>query len=375
MTQILIPAGYHTAFSGEALDVHEEGKSLLSMSRGIAVVLIGVYLGALAFQMFTHEHLYGSLDAREGREQRTRRAFGRQLLNPARSTGSYQGAFKLDGTDAEKQESSEEDVDVRPVVVPELNLWFAIVILLLLLGCTFPLLSCSHADENYSPRDELALFRRSSAERGYSQPLHLRRVGRSHYNPDLRQLFGATRFHHFLGSGSGSSPLPIEIELTEFQLDEALNLALGKATQIALFIVPLLVLIAWAMGRPLSLLFNPFQSIVLFLAILVVNFTLSPGKTNWMSGFLLYVIPFPLIIPSRQEEQIRSLVRDRDRVLVLSRSVLPHRGGAIVSRNRRDRGRRRSLPILSSWVLRFLLPLSPFPLQLGMDLGAHARLE
>lgn len=72
------------------------------------------------------------------------------------------------------------------------------------------------------------------------------------------------------------------------------------------------------MGRPLSLLFNPFQSIVLFLAILVVNFTLSPGKTNWMSGFLLYVIPSPLIIPSRQEEQIRSLVRDRDRVLVLS---------------------------------------------------------
>lgn len=214
VTQILIPAGYHTAFSGEALDIHEEGKSLLSMSRGIAVVLIGVYLGALAFQMFTHEHLYGSLDAREGREQRTRKAFGRQLLNPARSTGSYQGAFKLDGTDAEKQESSEEDVDVRPVVVPELNLWFAIVILLLLLGCTFPLLSWSHADENYSPRDELALFRRSSAERGYSQPLHFRRVGRSHYNPDLRQLFGATRFHHFLGSGSGTSPLPIEIELT-----------------------------------------------------------------------------------------------------------------------------------------------------------------
>lgn len=140
VSQILIPAGYHTAFSGEALDVHEEGKSLLSMSRGIAVVLIGVYLGALAFQMYTHEHLYGSLDAREGREQRTRRAFGRQLLNPARSTGSYQGAFKLDGTDAEKQESSEEDVDVRPVVVPELNLWFAIVILLLLLGCTFPFL-------------------------------------------------------------------------------------------------------------------------------------------------------------------------------------------------------------------------------------------
>lgn len=73
-----------------------------------------------------------------------------------------------------------------------------------------------------------------------------------------------------------------------------MNLALGKATQLALFVVPLLIVISWGLNLPLTLLFNPFESIVLFLSVLVVTFTLQSGKTNWMSGFLLSV-PTPAV--------------------------------------------------------------------------------
>ena len=39
--------------------------------------------------------------------------------------------------------------------------------------------------------------------------------------------------------------------------------------QISLFVIPLLVVLGWIIGKPLSLLFDPFESIVLFLSVLL----------------------------------------------------------------------------------------------------------
>ena len=38
------------------------------------------------------------------------------------------------------------------------------------------------------------------------------------------------------------------------------------AQQIALFVIPFIVTLGWILGKPLSLLFDPFESIVLFLS-------------------------------------------------------------------------------------------------------------
>jgi len=60
-----------------------------------------------------------------------------------------------------------------------------------------------------------------------------------------------------------------------------------------LSVVPFLVVLAWIMGRPLTLLFDPFQSVVLFLSVLTVNYAVADGKSNWLEGMILmslYVI-------------------------------------------------------------------------------------
>ena len=47
------------------------------------------------------------------------------------------------------------------------------------------------------------------------------------------------------------------------------------------------------MGKPLTLLFDPFESIVLFLSVLTVAFCIGDGKSNWLEGMILmslYVI-------------------------------------------------------------------------------------
>lgn len=57
----------------------------------------------------------------------------------------------------------------------------------------------------------------------------------------------------------------------------------------ALFNGPLIVLIAWAMGKPMDLNFEIFMISLLLLAILVVGNFLRDGVSNWLEGALLVV--------------------------------------------------------------------------------------
>jgi Ca2+:H+ antiporter len=46
------------------------------------------------------------------------------------------------------------------------------------------------------------------------------------------------------------------------KFDLAMSVAVGSCIQIALFVIPILVLVAWGMGKPLMLLFDPLETIV-----------------------------------------------------------------------------------------------------------------
>ncbi|KAE8227224.1 hypothetical protein CF319_g250 [Tilletia indica] len=74
------------------------------------------------------------------------------------------------------------------------------------------------------------------------------------------------------------------------KLDLSMGVAVGSSIQIALFVFPLLVVIAWIAGKPLSLLLDPFVAIVLFLSVLIVNSAISDGKANYMEGLCLIMI-------------------------------------------------------------------------------------
>jgi Ca2+:H+ antiporter len=54
-----------------------------------------------------------------------------------------------------------------------------------------------------------------------------------------------------------------------------------------LFVIPFTVVLGWIIGRPLTMLFDPFESIVLFLAVLTVNYVVQDGKSNWLEGMIL----------------------------------------------------------------------------------------
>lgn len=59
------------------------------------------------------------------------------------------------------------------------------------------------------------------------------------------------------------------------KVDISLGIALGSSTQIAMFVLPLVVLVGWALGAPLTLDFRVFATAVLFSSTLVVAYLLQ----------------------------------------------------------------------------------------------------
>jgi Ca2+:H+ antiporter len=73
------------------------------------------------------------------------------------------------------------------------------------------------------------------------------------------------------------------------------------------------VILGWILGKPLTLLFDPYESIAMFLSgtcqiikavnhftdfllfsVLTVSYVIQDGKSNWLEGFILMCTFYPL---------------------------------------------------------------------------------
>ncbi|TDZ19065.1 Vacuolar calcium ion transporter [Colletotrichum orbiculare MAFF 240422] len=73
-------------------------------------------------------------------------------------------------------------------------------------------------------------------------------------------------------------------------INVALYHCLAPSIQTALFNGPLVVLVGWALGKPMDLNFEIFMIALLVLSILVVGNFLRDGESNWLEGALLVVV-------------------------------------------------------------------------------------
>ncbi|PNS18868.1 Vacuolar calcium ion transporter [Sphaceloma murrayae] len=74
------------------------------------------------------------------------------------------------------------------------------------------------------------------------------------------------------------------------KMDLAIGVAVGSSMQIALLVLPLMVVIGWCgLGAPeqMNLDFDGFQVAVLFIAVLLVNYLIQDGESHWLEGILL----------------------------------------------------------------------------------------
>jgi Ca2+:H+ antiporter len=70
-----------------------------------------------------------------------------------------------------------------------------------------------------------------------------------------------------------------------------MNIAVGSSIQVALLTAPLLVLISYAIGHPMNLVFsNPLELIAIAAVAFAVNSIAQDGETTWFEGLLLVAI-------------------------------------------------------------------------------------
>jgi Ca2+:H+ antiporter len=85
----------------------------------------------------------------------------------------------------------------------------------------------------------------------------------------------------------------------------AVEIAIGSSAQIALLVAPALVLYSFAIGHPMTLLFNGFEIAAIALSVLATSIVVTDGESNWVEGlqllsvYLILALAFYFVPASR----------------------------------------------------------------------------
>ncbi|KAF8249952.1 Calcium/proton exchanger [Wilcoxina mikolae CBS 423.85] len=87
--------------------------------------------------------------------------------------------------------------------------------------------------------------------------------------------------------GNAAEHITAIVAASKDKMDLAINVAIGSSIQIALLVTPSLVLLGWIIDQPMSLYFEPFDTVVFFLSLLVVSMLIQDGESNYFEGAMI----------------------------------------------------------------------------------------
>ncbi|KAG5642864.1 hypothetical protein DXG03_002009 [Asterophora parasitica] len=233
VTSLIVPVAFHE-YLEDRLAPGKEFEILLQLSRGSAIVLISIYFAYLFFQFYSHNHLF--LDT---------------CQTGSSSSSSNSSLFGRASTESLPMSSSSE--------AEHLKLNAAIAVFLLVASTALAYVTADHLVDSLE--------------------------GLVAAHPNISKEWITLIVIPIISNAAEHATAVIVARKGKFDL--AMSVAVGSCIQIALFVIPLLILIAWGMDKPLTLLFDPLETVVLFFSVLLVKFSVEDGKSHWMSGFVL----------------------------------------------------------------------------------------
>ncbi|GAA6044351.1 hypothetical protein JCM8097_002782 [Rhodosporidiobolus ruineniae] len=251
---VLLPAGYNAAFS-DNLEPQAEQDRILKMSRGTSIILLVIYLAYLIFQLFSHTHLYaeGATSEEEAAAQRDGREIwgmrGHRAFRAARSVRRPR--------QVEEGETDDEDEETEEATM---NIWVALGLLIVV--TVLVALTAEFLVDSIN--------------------------GLTEQHPSISTEWVGLILLPIVGNAA-EHVTAVTVSVKD-KVDLAMGVAVGSSIQISLFVIPFMVTLGWMMNKPLSLLFDPFESITLFLSVLLVNYVVQDGRSNWLEGFLLMMV-------------------------------------------------------------------------------------
>ncbi|KAI1485065.1 Sodium/calcium exchanger protein-domain-containing protein [Biscogniauxia mediterranea] len=224
----------------------ERTNTILSLSRGTAVILLVLYVLYLVFQLKTHHNLFGSQEEinpnpSQLESQLPDHDASEGLPTPAASEGA------LDSVEEEEEEES------------HMSPWSAAAVLIV----TTILVSIC-ADYLVNSIDALV-------ERAH--------ISRSFIGLILIPIVGNAAEH-----------VTAVVVAVKNKMDLAMGVAIGSSIQIALFVTPFLVVLGWIMDRNMDLHFETFETVSFALSVLVVIYTVQDGNSNYLEGAMLMAL-------------------------------------------------------------------------------------
>lgn len=90
--------------------------------------------------------------------------------------------------------------------------------------------------------------------------------------------------------GNAAEHFSAVVAAAKNKMNLSVTIATGSATQVALFVAPVLVFASWAIGRPLSLVFNAFEIVAIALSVLALAMVSLDGESNWFEGLQLVAV-------------------------------------------------------------------------------------
>ncbi len=206
---LIIPATLYAVMPHNGKDeTHDTDKNILLLSHGTAVILLGLYILFLYFQLFSHHHLFADVESQESDDEEEV-----QILSPIAAGVALVLVTVLVAICAEYL------VDSIPALVESAHISKTFVGLILI-----PIV------------------------------------------------------------GNAAEHVTAVVVAYKGKMDLAINVAIGSSMQIALFVTPFLVILGWILNVHMTLHFQGFETMVFFISVLIVNYLIQDGKSNYLEG-------------------------------------------------------------------------------------------
>ncbi|CAO3618913.1 unnamed protein product [Mucor fragilis] len=252
VASLLIPASFYGSIHGTNTETSGElTKDILDISRATSIILLVLYFSYLFFQLKTHNYLFTGPSNPEGR--RASRIQLQEQRQSRQSTAAEEGQVFISQIENEQEEEEEEEEE------PQLPAWMSIALLVVV---TVIVGVCAE-------------FLVSAIE----EVTEVWHISETFVGLILIPIVGNAAEH-----------LTAVTCALKNKMDLALGVAVGSSMQIALLVTPLMVIIAWPMGVEMSLFFNIYETAVLLIAVIMVNYLIMDGESNWLEGLMLMAV-------------------------------------------------------------------------------------
>ncbi|KAI5296643.1 hypothetical protein KEM52_004475 [Ascosphaera acerosa] len=247
---LIIPTAFHNwSDAGDA--------GIAQISRGTSILLLIVYGCYLLFQLKTHITMYNapSPKAEKLKWHKIDNSDVRRTIAQAGSTATgpgIQNGVPIVEAPADAEDDEEEE--------PQLQFWVAV--LTLVVSTVLVALCAEYMVDSINALTETG---------------------------NISETFVGLILLPIVGNAAEHATA-VTVAIKD-KMDLAIGVAVGSSMQIALLVLPLIVVIGWIAGKDgMNLYFDGFQIAVLFVSMLLVNYLIQDGKSHWLEGVMLMIM-------------------------------------------------------------------------------------